>query len=106
MSKYLLIYTGGHMPKGEEAQAKVMKAWEDWLGGLGAAAVDPGNPIGPDNKKIESNGDVSDEGFNPGLTGYSILEADSLENATKLAQGCPGLKDGGQVYVYEIFNAM
>lgn len=106
MSKFLLIYTGGNMPEGEEAQAKVLKAWGEWFEGLGAAVVDAGNPIGPDTKKIASNGDLSDASLSPMLTGYSILEADSFDNAVKMAQGCPGLKDGGDVYVYETFDAM
>ena len=29
MAKYLLVYHGGRMPEGEEAQAKVMAAWGD-----------------------------------------------------------------------------
>jgi hypothetical protein len=34
-------------------------------------------------------------------TGYSIVEADSLESATRLAKGSPILHDGGSVEVYE-----
>jgi hypothetical protein len=39
-------------------------------------------------------------------TGYSIIEAPSLDKATKLAKGCPILKGGGEIAVYETFNAM
>jgi hypothetical protein len=34
-------------------------------------------------------------------TGYSIVEAASLDAATEMAKGCPNLMTGGQVSVYE-----
>jgi hypothetical protein len=40
------------------------------------------------------------------VSGYSIVEAPSLEAATKMAKGCPILRSGGQVAVYETFDAM
>jgi hypothetical protein len=38
--------------------------------------------------------------------GRSIIEAPSLAAATKLARGCPVIKSGAQVAVYETFNVM
>jgi hypothetical protein len=35
-------------------------------------------------------------------TGYSILTADSLNAATEIARGCPLLKSGGKITVYEV----
>jgi hypothetical protein len=35
------------------------------------------------------------------LTGYSIIEADSLSAAAKSAKGCPVLSGGGSIEVYE-----
>ena len=37
MAKYLLVYHGGSMPEGEEAQGKVMAAWGAWFQNLGPA---------------------------------------------------------------------
>ena len=48
MAKYLLVYHGGGMPEGEEAQAKVMAAWGTWFQNLGPALADGGNPISAD----------------------------------------------------------
>ena len=42
----------------------------------------------------------------PRATGYSIVEAGSIDTATEFAKGCPVLSTGGQVTVYETFNAM
>jgi hypothetical protein len=46
MTKYLLNYHGGSMPETPAEGEKVMKAWMDWLGGLGKSVVDAGNPAG------------------------------------------------------------
>ena len=34
--------------------------------------------------------------------GYSIVKADSLDEATEMAKGCPALEFGGMVEVREI----
>jgi hypothetical protein len=40
-------------------------------------------------------------GADSALTGYSIVAAGSLAEATELAGGCPVLQSGGSVDVYE-----
>jgi hypothetical protein len=106
MSNFLLLYSGGgSMPATPEEGAAVLKEWNEWFGGLGAAAVDGGNPIGPVTKTVAPGGEVSD-GPASMLTGYSILKADSLDAAVEMAKGCPVLKTDGKVMVFETFNAM
>ena len=39
-------------------------------------------------------------------SGYSIIEADSLDAAADLAKGCPVLQGGASVSVYETFEVM
>jgi hypothetical protein len=51
-------------------------------------------------KTVSPGGSVSDGGSR-GLTGYSIVSADSLDSAVELAKGCPVLEIGGAVDVYE-----
>jgi hypothetical protein len=105
VANFLLVYKGGGAPPASEAEGqKVMAAWMAWFGGMGDAVVDGGNPISG-SKSVASNGAVSD-GAASGLTGYSVLKADSLDAAAKLAKGCPHLAAGGTVEVYETFNAM
>ena len=58
MSTYVLAYTGGGMAETEEEQAAVMAAWGAWMGGLGDAIVDAGNPFGP-SAVVASDGAVS-----------------------------------------------
>jgi YCII-related domain len=104
MANYLLAYKGGGMPETPAEQQKVMEAWGAWFGGLAAAVVDGGNPCGP-SKNIASNGTVSD-GAPSQISGYSVIKADNLDAATKMAKGCPILASGGSVEVYETFDAM
>jgi hypothetical protein len=104
MAKYLLLYEGGSMPETDAERDTVMKAWESWLGSLGGAVVDAGNPFTPASKRIKADGSISD-GAGP-ATGYSVIEADSLAAATDLAKGCPVLAGGASVGVYETFEVM
>jgi hypothetical protein len=99
MAKFVLAYRGGSVPESEEQQQAVMEAWMGWFGSLGDAVVDGGAPFGA-SRSIAGDGAASD-GAPSELTGYSILDADSLTAATDLAAGCPVLSAGGSVDVYE-----
>ena len=72
--------------------------WGAWFGTLGSAIIDGGNPFGA-STAVKSDGSTG--AASGGLGGYSIIEADSLELAAKLANGCPVLESGGSVEVYE-----
>ncbi len=106
MAKYLLLYSGGSMPESEAESAGVIKAWTDWYTRLGAAVVDPGNPISPMAKSITSNGQIKDGPAGSMASGYTILQAGSLDEAAVMAQGCPHLLAGGEVSVFETFDVM
>jgi hypothetical protein len=81
-----------------------MAAWMAWFDELGSAVADGGNPFGP-SSSIAPDGTVS-EGGASGLTGYSVIKADSLEAAIALAKSCPQLSANGTVEVYETFEVM
>ena len=98
MGKYVLAYKGGRVAETDEEREAAMQAWGAWFGALGSAVVDAGNPF-------SSSRAVGGDGSS-GLTGYSILSADSLEAASKLAEGSPVLANGGSVEVYEVLEVM
>ena len=106
MTKFLLLYIGGGMPETEEESAKVMKAWEAWYNELGSAVVDPGYPFQPKAKSVSSNGIVSEGPAGTMASGYTILQAESLDEAAKLAQSCPVLKGGADISIFEAFEVM
>ena len=104
MTNYVLVYSGGGVPKTEAEQTAVMAAWGAWYEGLGQAVVDGGNPFGP-STSVASDGTVS-QGAPSALSGYTVIAADSLDAATDHAKRCPVLASGGRVDVYETFQIM
>ena len=102
MAKFVFVYHGGKMPETPEEGERVMGLWMSWLGGMGEAVVDGGNPVGMSTTvyadRVDSNG-----GSNP-ISGYSLVSADSMDEAVKMAQGCPILAEGGSVEVAEAFD--
>lgn len=103
MAKFVLAYHGGGMPETEAEQAEVMAAWGAWFGGLGEAVLDGGNPIVM-TKTVASNGSVSDGGGVNPLSGYSLVQADSIDAAVEMAKGCPILASGGSVEVCQAID--
>jgi len=80
-----------------------MDAWGAWFGGLGSAIVDGGNPVGA-SSTVNGDGSVSgDGGANP-ASGYSLINAESMDAALEKAKGCPILIGGGSVEVAEAID--
>jgi len=104
MAKFIFGYHGGHgMPETPEEQEKVMAAWGEWFGSLGAAVLDGGNPFGS-ARTVATDGAITDGGGSNPLTGYSIVDADSLDAAVTMAKDCPVLANGGNVEVCEAID--
>ncbi|MGI9642804.1 MAG: YciI family protein [Acidimicrobiia bacterium] len=99
MANYLLAYHGGGMPETPEQQAEVMAAWEAWYGTLGASIVDGGAPTMP-TTTVAADGSTSATA-NP-VSGYTIVSADSLDDALAKAAGCPIRDAGGSIEVGEL----
>ena len=98
MAKFLYLYTGGEMAETPEAQEASMQEWTNWFGTLGNSVVDIGNPFGAGT--TVSNGRAGNGGASK-LSGYSIINAESLADAADKANKCPVLQSGGTVEVYE-----
>ena len=92
MPKFIFAYHGGGMPETPEEGARMMAAWQSWLGGMGGSCADMGNPVGM-SKTVSSGGVEDNGGANP-LSGFTILRADDIDAACKMASGCPMVADG------------
>lgn len=103
MPKYLFVYHGGEDPETEEEAKEVMDDWGKWLGSLGAAVVDGGNPVGASTTVLAGGKVEYDGGANP-ASGYSLIEASDDDDAIKKAKGCPILKAGGSVELAQAFD--
>ena len=97
--KYVLM-VHGPMAENEAERAAGMAEMAEWYRALGPALVDPGSPFTGKVKTVGQHG-VKDGAIGSQATGYNIVEAPSLAAATELAKGCPLLKAGRQVVVYE-----
>ncbi len=87
MKKFMVLYMANgpefeNMMKNStpEQQKKGMDAWMKWMGDHQASMVDGGAPLGK-TKRVDSRG-ASDTRNDVG--GYSIVQADSAEAATKI----------------------
>jgi hypothetical protein len=113
MPKYLLAYTNDPAhPEGTgqdmmqatpEQQQAMIAAWGVWYNALGDKVVDPGNPTGS-SATVTASG--RSDGAASGITGYSIISADNLDQAAELAKACPIIADGGVIHIYETFDVM
>jgi hypothetical protein len=101
MKKFVFEYYNELTPAEREGlDSSVMDAWNKWFGSLGSKMVDGGNPFGPDGMAVEKSGVSKIE--NHPATGYSIVNAASMDEAVELAKGCPVLEaKAGAVRVYE-----
>jgi hypothetical protein len=99
--KYVLVFYGGGMPETPAAQARVMKQWDTWYRKLGTAVVDGGLPFSGVVNKVKPDGTTAKGPIGQRATGYTIVEASTIDAATRMAKGCPILKSGGSISVYE-----
>ena len=102
MAKYLFVYHGGGKPDPADMQ-KIMDAWGAWLSSMGAAVIDGGNPVGM-SSTVKSDGSLVEGGGANPVSGYSLIDASSLEDAHSKAKGCPLLESGGTIEIAEAFD--
>lgn len=103
MPQFIFAYHGGKTPDTPEEGEKVMAAWQAWMGGMGEALAVPGAPVGL-SKTVSTDGVADDGGANP-VSGYSVVNADTIEAACEMAKGCPMVADGsGSVEVAEVLE--
>ncbi|MGD9601588.1 MAG: hypothetical protein AB7O21_18675 [Gammaproteobacteria bacterium] len=103
MAKYLFVYHGGKPPSTPEEGRQAMDAWGKWFGSMGHAVIDGGNPVGK-SSTVNPDGSLSPTGGANPATGYSLIEAASLEDAHAKARGCPLLQAGGTVEIAQALD--
>jgi len=92
----------------EEMQA-LTKKWHDWAGGIAAQGKMNGKSYRLDatGKVLKAGGVVTDGPFveiREMLGSFILVKADSLEDATTLAHGCPALDAGGSVEIRAVWG--
>lgn len=97
MTKYILAYHGKPDIQTKEQGADHMAAWQAWMAGLGDAVVDPGMPVSI-SKIVSVTGVADNGGANP-LTGITIIDVPTMEEAIEIAQRCPHVSGDGTIEV-------
>ena len=100
MAQFLITYLGGNPPETPEQGQAHFAEYKAWLGKLGSAVVSQANPLKA-TVTIAPDGSVS-QGSSTQMSGYTIVEAESIENAITMASACPFLNIGGSLEVSEL----
>lgn len=96
MATYLFVYHGGSIPEDPAEVNQAITAWGEWFQQMGDAVIDGGNPVGL-SATVLSDGSVQKHGGSNPASGYSLIAAESEQEAIEKAQSCPILAAGGSV---------
>lgn len=99
MNQYVIAYLGGNKPSSPEEGKRHFARYMDWLTSLGDSVISPANPF-KNTHTIDADGTVTVGGTTT-MSGYTIVETDSMDTALTMAQACPFLETGGTLEVSE-----
>ena len=92
MSQFMLVHVGFEQPTPE-----IMTAWKEWFESVAQKTVGHGGLM--HGRKVNDEGVHTLDMDRDALTGYSIIEAENLDEAVTIAQSNPYIT---AVNVYEI----
>jgi len=95
MKKYMLLHFGFEKPTPE-----IMAAWGSWFESIADKSVENGGFHGGAREISHSGTEDLPMGMES-ITGYSIINAESLDEAEKIARGNPFI---ASIRVYEIMT--
>jgi hypothetical protein len=104
MKKFILLYKGPAthaMDMDEEQQNAIMAKWGEWMGKVGSALVDMGQPMDRDGVAIVDDGSTTTP---TELNGYSIIQAENMDEAKSLVAGHPFLSDKTGKFSVEVYE--
>ena len=102
MAEYAIVYTGGNKPSTPEEGKQHFAKYQEWLSSLGDSAVSPMNPLRNTNTVHPDRAVTA--GSKTSISGYTIIEAASMEAALEIAKACPFLDMEGSIEVSELVH--
>lgn len=102
MPNFMLTYLGSPTISSPEEKQSHMEKYHQWIVDLGDAALSPMNPL--KNVSIVDSDALVTEGGETGMTGFTIVSADSMQAALSIAKACPFLDVGGRLEVSEMIE--
>jgi hypothetical protein len=108
MAKFMFVYRRAGYLTAEEKQRQLPK-WEAWIaeGFQKGWLLDPGDGLMPEGRVVKAKNVVTDGPFAEAkevVGGFSVVQADSIQAAAALAEGCPVLLTGGSVEVRQLMG--
>jgi hypothetical protein len=100
MQQYIISYLGGYKPAKKSEGLKQFTAYQQWLNTLGDAVVKAMVPY-KEVHTIKPSGIVV-QGSAAALSGHTVIQAESIEEAIALAKTCPFLLIDGSLEVAEM----
>lgn len=105
MKKFILLYKGPaaspEMMTKEQGEASD-SVWRSWSKKVGKALVDVGAPM-TGGKAVVDDGSTEQA---TDLNGYSIIEAENMDEVLKLVEGNPFLMDKTGEFSVEVFELL
>jgi hypothetical protein len=102
MPQFVIVYLGGNQPSNPEEGKKHFAKYMEWMSSLGDSVISPMNPL--KNTSVVSPDGTVTEGTTTAMSGYTIIEADSMESALSVAKKCPFLEIDGTLEVSELMQ--
>ncbi len=92
-----------------EKMKELGKKWNDWVSGIVAQGRfgNTGVRLAKEGKVLKAGGVITDGPFveiKEKLGSFIIVKAESLDEATTLAHGCPAIDEKGSVEIRPLFN--
>lgn len=100
MPQYMITYLGGNPPSTPEEGKEHFQKYKAWLAALGSAVVSPANPL-KQIHTVNPDGSVTNVG-STGMSGFTLIQVASIEEALLHAKACPFLDIGGSLEVSEL----
>ena len=95
MKKFVFLTYGYETPTPE-----IMDAWNNWFASIGDKLVDGGSPFGS-GREITHTGTEELPLDMGAITGYTIINAEDIDEAEKIAKDCPIITS---IRVYEAMS--
>ena len=102
MKTFMMSYLGGEQPSSPEEGKAHFEKYREWLAALGKAVLVPAAPL-KDTTTVNPDGSVV-EGSTTAMSGYTIVQAESLDAVIQMAKDCPFLEIGGSLEVSELMD--
>lgn len=110
----MFLYEGGDAQWHENASPEdiqsMMQAWESWMQALSEKGqlISGGDPLHHCGSRLTSTGlvtDIAASEYKDLVSGYSVISANSMEEAIEIGRSCPVFSDPTvTMQIREIFN--